>query len=92
MSKYKQTDMSGVRTISIRSRKSKVVPADFAKPIDANEASFQEFVDSLPHILIGQELRDLVGDIITSVKKGAPVILMMGAHVIKVGMAPIIVD
>lgn len=92
MSKYKQIDMSGVRTISIRSRKSKVTLGDFANSIDAKHASFGEFIDSLPRILIGNELRDLVADIVRSRKKGAPVILMMGAHVIKVGMSPIVID
>ena len=92
MSKYIQTDLEGIRTISIKSRKSKVTPKDFAKTIDAGKASFREFVHSLPHILIGNELRDLVSDIIQSRKKGKPVILMMGAHVIKVGMSPIIID
>ncbi len=92
MSKYKQIDLTGVRTISIKSRKSKVSPKDFAKPIDAATASLGEFVNSLPHILVGNELRDLVSDVVQSLKKDKPVILMMGAHVIKVGLSPIIID
>lgn len=92
MSKFKQIDISGVRTISIKSRKSKVSPKDFAKTINASQASFREFVDSLPKILVGNELRDLIADVIRSRKKDKPVILMMGAHVIKVGMSPILID
>jgi hypothetical protein len=92
MSKYTQIDLSNIRTISIKSRKSKVSPKDFAKTIDAKKALFGEFVDSLPHILIGNELRALVADVVQSRKKEKPVICMMGAHVIKVGMSPIIVD
>jgi hypothetical protein len=92
MSKFKQIDLSRVRTISIKGRKSKVTPKDFAKPLDASKASFIEFADSLPHVLIGNELRDLVKDIIHARVKKKPVILMMGAHVIKVGLSPLIVD
>ena len=92
MSKYKQIDVAGIKTISIKGRKSKVAPKDFAKPIDAKHASFKNFVDSLPHILIAEELKDFVDDIVRSHKKKKPVILMMGAHVIKVGLSPLVVD
>jgi len=92
MAKFQQIDISRVKTISIKSRKSKVTPNDFAKPLDAKKASFKDFTDSLPHILIGNELRDVVNDIIRARAKSKPVILMMGAHVIKVGLSPLIVD
>ena len=92
MSKYKQIDIAGVKTISIKGRKSKVTPKDFAKPIDAKHASFKDFADSLPHILVADELRNLVNDIVHAHKKSKSVILMMGAHVVKVGLSPLIVD
>lgn len=92
MTKFKQIDLGGTKTISIKRRKSKVTAKDFAKPIDAAKASFKNFIDSLPHILIGNELRELVKDILHAHATKKPVILMMGAHVIKVGLSPIIVD
>jgi hypothetical protein len=92
MAKFKQIDLSRVKTISIKSRKSKVTPADFAKPVDATVASFSDFAESLPHILVGNELRDLVADILQARAKGKPVILMMGAHVVKVGLSPLVID
>jgi len=92
MSKYKQIDITGVKTISIKRRKSKVTPKDFAKPFDAIHASFKDFANSLPHILVAEELRDLLNDIVRAHKKNKPVILMMGAHVIKVGLSPLIID
>jgi hypothetical protein len=92
MSKYKQINIAGVKTISIKGRKSKVTPKDFAKPLDAKHASFRDFADSLPHILVADELRNLVDDIVHAHKNNKPVILMMGAHVIKVGLSPLIVD
>jgi len=92
MTKFKQIDLSGIKTISIKDRKSKVTPKDFAVPIDAKKASFKNFIDSLPRILIGNELRSVVNDIVKSRAKKKPVILMMGAHVIKVGLSPLIID
>lgn len=92
MAKYKQIDLSKIKTISIKSRKSKVTPESFATPIEAKTASLQNFIESLPRVLAGSELRDLVGDIVRARKGKKPVILMMGAHVVKVGCAPLVID
>ncbi len=92
MSKYKQIRLSGVKTISIKRRKSKVTPRDFARVVVPLKASVAEFVDSLPRILMANELRELVRDIERSRRRNKPVILMMGAHVIKVGLSPLVID
>jgi hypothetical protein len=92
MAKFKQIDLSRIKTISIKTRKSKVTPRQFAKVIEPRSSKLSDFLDSLPHILAGTELRDLVEDIVRSRKKGKPVIVMLGAHVIKVGLSPLIVD
>jgi len=92
MSKFKQIKLNGVRLISIKKRRSKVTLRDLATVLDPRRASLAEFFDSLPGILAGSELRALVGDIARSRRKGRPVIVLLGAHVIKVGLAPIIVD
>jgi hypothetical protein len=81
-----------VRTISVGTRRSKVRPADFAAPFDAERDSFSAFVRGLPRILKGTDLRALVQDIRVSRRDGKPVIVMIGAHVIKVGLAPVIID
>lgn len=92
MATYKRVDLSRVRTISIKNRKSKVTPVDFAKPFDEGKDSFREFVGGLPDILQARSLRHVVADIVRARKRKKPVILMMGAHVIKVGLAPVIID
>jgi hypothetical protein len=92
MSKYKQIKLAGVKTISIKTRKSKVSPKDFARPVEARKALLSEFFDSLPRILVANELAELVSDIERSRRRKKPVILMMGAHVIKVGLSPIVID
>jgi hypothetical protein len=92
MSKFKRVDLSGVKTISIKKRKSKVSPADFARVFDGKRGSFLEFADSLPRILVADDLRLLADDIVKARKKKKPVILLMGAHVIKVGLTPVLCD
>lgn len=92
MTKFKRADFTKIRTISITKRKSKVSLPDFAVPFDDRRDSFSSFIEGLPHILIAEDLRALVRDIVTSRKRKKPVILMMGAHVVKVGLAPILID
>ena len=92
MSKFKKIDISKVKTISIKNRKSKVSSKDFATVYNPKKESFNKFISSLPNILKSQDLKDLAKEIIKSRKNKKPVILMMGAHVIKVGLAPIIIE
>ena len=92
MSKYRQADLSKIKTISIKTRKSKVSPKNFARVFDPSRQSFADFINSLPDILAASQLKDLVADIVRARKQRTPVIIMMGAHVVKVGLSPIIVD
>ena len=92
MTKFKRADFSKIKTISIKNRKSKVTPKDFAEPFDGAKGSFSLFVESLPNILVAADLVRIADDIITARKKNKPVILMMGAHVIKVGLSPVVID
>ncbi|HTR81582.1 MAG TPA: hypothetical protein VMM58_08120 [Bacteroidota bacterium] len=92
MSRYVQSDLSKIKTISIKTRKSKVTPKDFAHPFEPSKQTFRDFSRSLPNILASSQLMALVDDIVRARKKKKPVIVMMGAHVIKVGLSPIIID
>ncbi len=92
MAKFRQIDLSRVKTIPIAQRKSKVMPGDFARVYNPKKESFARFVASLPHILVAEDLRRVVDDIVSARKKRKPVILLMGAHVIKVGLSPLIID
>lgn len=92
MTRHPRADLAKVRTISITARKSKVNPRLFAAPFNGSRDSFAAFVDGLPDILVARDLRVLVRDILRARRKGKPVILMMGAHVIKVGLAPVLID
>ncbi len=92
MSKFRQADLAGVTTISIRKRKSKVRPEDFARVFDPRSGSFDGFVRSLPNILVARDLRMFVGDVLRAHRRRKPVIVLMGAHVIKVGLTPLLID
>jgi hypothetical protein len=92
MSAHKRADLKKVKTISIRKRRSKITTAEFAKPFDEVNDSFTDFIRGLPDVLIARDLRALVEEIVLSQSRKRPVILMMGAHVVKVGLAPVIID
>lgn len=91
MEHYPQLDLSQVRTYSVAERANKVATEEFGKPLPRS-ASFAEFFDSLPDILAGKELRAVVDAIVTARRNGRPVIITMGAHVIKVGLSPLLID
>jgi len=84
-------DLGGVRTYPLSRRKSKVSLADFAKPHVAG-GSLASFLDALPKILGGETLRALVADVRRARDRRKPVLWGLGAHVLKVGLSPVIVD
>ena len=92
MRKLSRVDLGRVKTISIHKRKSKVSPRAFARPFDARKDSMKAFLNDLPKTLAAEDLRTLAEEVARSRRRGKPVILMMGAHVIKVGLGPILID
>lgn len=92
MKNFKQIDISNVKTISIKSRKSKVTPDAFAKVYETGKNSMHRFLGSFPDILAAKDLNLFVDNILQARKQNKPVIVLMGAHVIKVGLSPLIID
>ena len=84
-------DMTGLKTYSIKDRKSLVSTDDFAEAWRPGN-SFDRFLDSLPSILAAKDLRDVISAIADAARNRKTVIMGMGAHVIKVGLAPVIID
>ncbi|MCM3870882.1 MAG: hypothetical protein ND895_09355 [Pyrinomonadaceae bacterium] len=80
-----------VRTYSLASRASKVSVGDFACPIEA-KSSLADFLENLPNILAVQSLRELADRIRNAKRASKPIIWGLGGHVIKVGLAPVIID
>lgn len=93
MSKYniKPLAPEGLKTYSLRSRKSKVKTQAFALPLAPNEI-FTKFLDSLPDILAGKDFKEFISLMGQARKKKRAIILALGAHVIKVGLNPVIID
>jgi len=88
--KFKPISSRGLKTYSIKDRKSKVSVDDFARL--PKDGSFSDFLSCLPSILAAKDLLDIASSIASVHKKGGTVGLGMGAHVIKVGLAPLIID
>ena len=87
----KRIDLSKIRTIHLDTRKCKVTVKDFAS-LPKKSSSFKNFYDSLPNILAARNFKDVVDAIVAARKKKRMVIFMMGAHVIKCGLSPIVID
>jgi len=91
MSEYEEIDLRKVKTYSIASRLSKVTTTDFARPYQKG-ASFKQFLSQLPDILIGVDFKQLVEIILQAFHSDHQIIAMMGAHVIKCGLSPLIIQ
>src|SRR5450432_4650591 len=83
--------LGAVRTHPLSSRKSKVNVADFAKPATA-KVSVTTFLDSLPHFLAAEDLRQLLGAMQRARARKKAILWGIGGHVIKVGLGPVLID
>jgi hypothetical protein len=93
LSRYeiKPLNLDRIKTYPLAARPSKVTADDFAGPV-GDSASLREFLRGLPNILAVRELRDLT-DLIREAKvKRRAIIVGLGGHVIKTGLAPVLID
>jgi len=67
-----------------------VAVRDFAKPFRP-ESGLAGFIDSLPNILAGKDFRDFLGLLRTARSKKKAILFGLGAHVIKVGLSPVLI-
>jgi len=84
-------ELDKVKTYPLASRPSKVKLDEFARPI-ADDSSLRDFLNGLPNILAVQNLRALAGQIRRARELGKPIIWGIGGHVVKTGLAPVIID
>lgn len=86
-------DFSRIATYSLFDRPSKVTVRDFASPLSDEQAkAVAALLDSLPNILAAVSLRSIVAAVIEAKAKGRAIIWGFGGHVIKTGLAPILID
>ncbi len=84
-------NVTDLKTYPLKKRHSKVRVADFAKPWRRGD-SFGRFYRSLPDVLGAKTLKAVAKAVAAAHRKGRPVIVGIGAHVVKVGLNPILVD
>jgi deoxyhypusine synthase len=68
-----------------------VSAADFAHP-PGDDRSFSAFLDSLPDVLVARDFRAVVDAIASAARRRRAVIAMLGGHVVKTGLAPLLID
>jgi len=88
---YDEFDLSDVRTYPLKSRKSKARAEDFARPCDPT-ATVRTFVDSLPDILAAADFKAIVEAIADAKRRDGGILWGLGAHVIKTGLGPVVID
>jgi hypothetical protein len=84
-------DFSGLNTYSVHDRHSKVTVKDFATPVHPG-MTVRELLAGLPKQFAGNDFPDFVGRCVTALADKRPFLLGMGAHVIKVGLNPVLID
>ena len=87
----KPLEFDEVKTYPLASRTSKVKLNDFARTV-GGEASLREFLESLPNVLAVQTLRKIAERVQRARELEKPIIWGIGGHVIKTGLAPLIID
>ena len=91
MSGYREADLSRVRTVPIGARPNKVDGSLLATPPGAGR-SFGAFLESLPHVLAADHLRQVAAAIASATRARRGVVALVGGHVIKVGLGPLLAD
>jgi hypothetical protein len=93
MSRYDRSplDLSGLQTVGLRERGGKVHAADFAQPYRKG-SGLASWLDSLPRILAGDSFRAVVDAVLRARARKRAILWGMGGHVVKCGLAPVLLD
>ena len=87
MSRHREADLSKLELISVKDRATRVTIAQFGRLLDDPNDALR-LLDSLPDVLAGRAARACVDAIVASHAAGRPVVALIGAHVVKVGVQP----
>ena len=90
MAKVAPLDLQGLKTYSIAKRRNLVNVRDFGTLVDGRKAA--DFINSLPSIYAGRDLRALINDVARAARREKTVACAIGGHVIKVGCGPVLAD
>jgi hypothetical protein len=86
-----EADLGAIRTIPVARRPNKVRAEEFAHP-PADDRSFAAFLSSLPDVLVARDFRRVVDAIVAAARRERGVIVMLGGHIVKTGLAPLLID
>jgi hypothetical protein len=87
----READLARVRTIGIATRANKVRAEEFARA-PGDDRTFAAFLASLPDVLKAQDFRKVVDAVVRAARRKRGVIVMLGGHVVKTGIAPLLID
>ena len=88
---YREADLAAVRTVPVAVRPNKVTAKTFAHPPEA-DLSFRAFLDALPDVLVARDFRAVVAAIVDAARRERGVVIMLGGHVVKTGLAPVLLE
>ena len=88
---FQPLDFERIKTYELHSRPSKVTIESFARAIEKTD-SLKEFLEKLPAILAVESLREIARQIRRAKSLGKPIVWGIGGHVIKTGLAPVLID
>ena len=89
---HREADLAAVRTVPIALRPNKVRAEEFAAPPPSGDRTFAAFLDSLPDVLVARDFRRVVDAIAQARVRERAVVVMLGGHVVKTGLAPLLID
>ena len=64
---------------------------EFATP-PAGDLSFDAFLRSLPDVLVARDFSRLIDAIVAAARAKRAVVVMLGGHIVKTGVAPLLID
>ena len=88
---YAEADLARVRTVPVERRASRVRGEEFAAP-PGSDRSFGAFLRALPDTLVARDLLHVADAVAAAAAARRAVVVMLGGHVVKTGVAPLLVD
>jgi hypothetical protein len=86
-----EADLAAVRTIPVARRPNKVRAEEFAHP-PGDDRSFAAFLAALPDVLVARDFLRVVDAIASAARRERGIVVMLGGHIVKTGLAPLLID
>jgi hypothetical protein len=89
---HREADLAAVRTVPIARRPNKVRAEEFASPPPDGKRTFAAFLAALPDVLVARDFVRVIDAIAAAKRRERGVVVMLGGHVVKTGLAPLLID